>query len=313
MRPSRHTAGPTAHRQAIDRPSRPTRPAQPTHRPRQPTSPFPRLSLRPASTPLPASAPRPVPAHGLRPRPPPPAAFEEPPLSSASHAGHPNGLHRFNTAAPLAAEAALLTCCGSRRWAQRLAAHRPYPDLDTLLAAADEASYDLSQADLTEALADESSSGPPHSAPAAARTALRAAHAAYESSFGHAFVISLDGHRPEEYLDEVLAGIHTRLSHEPDHERAVAADQLRRLARSRIALLVAPPREPGDTGRTADPTADPAADPAADPTPQLPQPGFTGRTGHPDHTVHASHTGHSGRGPSGAGQQGCPDSPSVAV
>ncbi|MGW6746035.1 2-oxo-4-hydroxy-4-carboxy-5-ureidoimidazoline decarboxylase [Streptomyces sp. NPDC055025] len=247
---------------------------------------------------------------GLRPRPPPPAAFEEPPLSSASHAGHPNGLHRFNTAAPLAAEAALLTCCGSRRWAQRLAAHRPYPDLDTLLAAADEASYDLSQADLTEALADESSSGPPHSAPAAARTALRAAHAAYESSFGHAFVISLDGHRPEEYLDEVLAGIHTRLSHEPDHERAVAADQLRRLARSRITLLVGPPREPGDPGRTADPA------------PPVPRPGFTARPGHPGHpghpdqtghTVHASHTGHSGCGPSGAGQQGCPDSPSVAV
>ncbi|QXE39105.1 2-oxo-4-hydroxy-4-carboxy-5-ureidoimidazoline decarboxylase [Streptomyces sp. GMY02] len=216
-----------------------------------------------------------------------PAAFEEPTLSSASHAGHPNGLHRFNTAAPLAAEAALLTCCGSRRWAQRVAAHRPYPDLDALLAAADEASYDLSQSDLTEALADESSSGPPHSAPPAARTALRAAHAAYESSFGHAFVISLDGHRPEEHLDEVLADIHARLSHEPDHERAVAADELRRLARARLARLVAPYAYEADAPRYHE----------------------TSHNGLRD----TRPVGHSGCGPWGSGHPDRPDSPSVAV
>lgn len=126
-----------------------------------------------------------------------------------------------------------------------MAAHRPYHDVDSLLAGSDEASYDLSHADLAEALAAESSSGPPHSAPAAARTALRAAHAAYESSFGHAFVISLDGHRPEEYLDHVLAGIRARLSHDPDHERSVSADELRRLARGGwpACSLPASPRE----------------------------------------------------------------------
>ncbi|MYV56571.1 OHCU decarboxylase, partial [Streptomyces sp. SID3212] len=72
-------------------------------------------------------------------------------MSSASHAGPRDNLHRFNAAPAGDAEAALLTCCGNRRWAQRLAAHRPYPDLDALFAAADEASYDLSHADLTEA------------------------------------------------------------------------------------------------------------------------------------------------------------------
>ncbi|MFJ1745535.1 2-oxo-4-hydroxy-4-carboxy-5-ureidoimidazoline decarboxylase [Streptomyces sp. NPDC088116] len=178
----------------------------------------------------------------------------------ASNAGHPNtgrpdtgcpdpgrpaGLHRFNAATDSAAEAALLTCCRSPRWAQRVAAHRPYPDLDALLAASDEASYDLTPAEIVGALADEPSSTPPHSAPLAARTALRAAHDAYESSFGHAFVISLDGHHPDEYLDHVLAGIRTRLSHDPDHERAVAADELRRLARARILALLAPPPETG--------------------------------------------------------------------
>ncbi|MEE1756173.1 2-oxo-4-hydroxy-4-carboxy-5-ureidoimidazoline decarboxylase [Streptomyces sp. SP18CS02] len=149
------------------------------------------------------------------------------------------GLHRFNTVGGGTAEAALLACCGSRRWAHRIAAHRPYPTLEALLAAADEASYDLSRADLDEALADEIPAGPHPGAPAAALTALRAAHAAYESSFGHAFVISLDGFRPEEHLDHVLAGIRSRLGNERDEERAVAADELRRLARARLSRLVA--------------------------------------------------------------------------
>jgi 2-oxo-4-hydroxy-4-carboxy-5-ureidoimidazoline decarboxylase len=149
------------------------------------------------------------------------------------------GLVRFNTASAVTAEAALLNCCASRRWAERLVRHRPYDDLGVLLAAADEASYDLSFADLAEALADESSAGLGAGAPPAAQTALRAAHAAYESSFGHAFVISLDGHRPEESLNQVLAAIRTRLSHDPDEERSVAADELRRLAQSRIVRLMA--------------------------------------------------------------------------
>ncbi|WP_406279711.1 2-oxo-4-hydroxy-4-carboxy-5-ureidoimidazoline decarboxylase [Streptomyces sp. NBC_00191] len=149
------------------------------------------------------------------------------------------GLERFNTAAADSAEETLLACCGSHRWAQRLVAHRPYPDVDALLAAADEASYDLSQADLSEALAVESSAGLHPGAPQAAHTALAAAHAAYESRFGHAFVISLDGYRPEEYLDQVLVGIRARLGHEPDEERAVSAEQLRGLARSRLAHVVA--------------------------------------------------------------------------
>ncbi|MFG2330396.1 2-oxo-4-hydroxy-4-carboxy-5-ureidoimidazoline decarboxylase [Streptomyces sp. NPDC048604] len=160
-------------------------------------------------------------------------------LGSARHPGGPGGLAGFNTAPRPAAEATLLRCCGSRRWAERIAAHRPYPTLDALLAAADEASYDLSRADLDEALARESSTTAAAGAPAAALTALRAAHAAYESTFGHAFVISLDGVHPAERLDGVLAGIRSRLGNEKEEERVVAADELRRLARSRLTRSVA--------------------------------------------------------------------------
>ncbi|MFI8518365.1 2-oxo-4-hydroxy-4-carboxy-5-ureidoimidazoline decarboxylase [Streptomyces sp. NPDC085481] len=152
---------------------------------------------------------------------------------------HADGLSGFNAATPAAAEALLLGCCGSRRWAERVAAHRPYPTLDALLAAADEAGYDLSGADLDEALSHETSALPHPDAPPAARTALRAAHAAYESSFGHAFVISLDGVPAGERLDRVLAGIRSRLGNETEEERAVAAEELRRLARTRLTRSIA--------------------------------------------------------------------------
>ncbi|MCZ9347137.1 2-oxo-4-hydroxy-4-carboxy-5-ureidoimidazoline decarboxylase, partial [Streptomyces sp. TRM76130] len=50
-----------------------------------------------------------------------------------------------------------------------------------LLAAADEASYDLTAGELAQALAAESLPALPEGTYAAAGTALRAAHAAYES------------------------------------------------------------------------------------------------------------------------------------
>ncbi len=55
----------------------------------------------------------------------------------------PTPLDAFNTARADEARALLLHCLRSRRWSDRIADHRPYPDLDALLAAADEATYDL--------------------------------------------------------------------------------------------------------------------------------------------------------------------------
>ncbi|MGW8885091.1 2-oxo-4-hydroxy-4-carboxy-5-ureidoimidazoline decarboxylase [Streptomyces sp. NPDC055749] len=156
----------------------------------------------------------------------------------ATAGDHSAGLARFNTAPRAVAEAALLECCGSHRWALRMASHRPYPDLGALLAASDEAGYDLSPTDIAEALAGESAPCLHHAAPRAAHLALRAAHAAYESRFGHVFVIGLDAGRPSQHVDQVLAGIRARLAHDPDEERAVTAEEMRRLARERIIELV---------------------------------------------------------------------------
>ncbi|MFF0220751.1 2-oxo-4-hydroxy-4-carboxy-5-ureidoimidazoline decarboxylase [Streptomyces sp. NPDC004629] len=140
----------------------------------------------------------------------------------------------FNAATADEARAALLACLHSPRWAQRVAAHRPYPDLDALLAAADEAAYDLTPAELAEALAGETLPPLPEDTYSAAHTALSAAHAAYEARFGHVFVIHLGGTPPGEALDRTLEGIRSRLTNDPDEERAVTADELRRLARARL-------------------------------------------------------------------------------
>ncbi|MFJ7075952.1 2-oxo-4-hydroxy-4-carboxy-5-ureidoimidazoline decarboxylase [Streptomyces sp. NPDC098781] len=146
----------------------------------------------------------------------------------------PDALEPFNTAGADEIRHTLLTCLNSPRWADRIAAHRPYPDVGSLLAASDEAAYDLTPGDLAEALAEETLPALPEGAYAAAHTALSAAYAAYESKFGHAFIICMDGLRATEALDQVLAGIRSRLANDPEEERVVAAEELRRLAKARL-------------------------------------------------------------------------------
>jgi 2-oxo-4-hydroxy-4-carboxy-5-ureidoimidazoline decarboxylase len=150
-------------------------------------------------------------------------------------------LSLLNLAAPADAEAALRGCCGSHRWARRMAAHRPYPTVDALLAAADEAAYDLTPGDLAEALAEEDTTPLPDRGGLTVHTALRAAHAAYEAKFGHVFVIALDTADPAAALDQTMAALRTRLGHDADRETVVSAEQLRRICRARLGRLAARP------------------------------------------------------------------------
>lgn len=154
----------------------------------------------------------------------------------------PSALAHFNEAPADTVEQTLLTCLRSLRWSRRLTTHRPYPDLDALLAASDEAAYDLTPADLAEALAGESLPALPEDTYGVAHTALNAAHAAYEARFGHVFVIALDGVPPEELLDRALESIRSRLANDPEKEREVVAEELRRLARARLRREVGSPR-----------------------------------------------------------------------
>ncbi|MFE6284958.1 2-oxo-4-hydroxy-4-carboxy-5-ureidoimidazoline decarboxylase [Streptomyces sp. NPDC057877] len=144
-------------------------------------------------------------------------------------------LDRFNSSPAADLQRTLLTCLHSHRWAHRLTTHRPYPDLDSLLAASDEAAYDLTPADLAEALAGETLPSLPEDTYDAAYTALNAAYAAYEAKFGHLFVIHVGDIPAARTLDRVLEAIRSRLANDPEEERAVTADELRHLAKTRLS------------------------------------------------------------------------------
>jgi 2-oxo-4-hydroxy-4-carboxy-5-ureidoimidazoline decarboxylase len=165
-------------------------------------------------------------------------AIPSPPEQTPDPPGPPSPLEHFNSAPAADVQHTLLTCLRSLRWAHRITAHRPYPTPDALLAASDEAAYDLTPADLAEALAGETLPALPKGTYGAAHMALGAARAAYEARFGHSFVICLDGVPPDETLDHLLAGIRSRLTNDPEEERALTAEELRRLARGRLAQLL---------------------------------------------------------------------------
>ncbi len=113
------------------------------------------------------------------------------------------------------------------RWAHRIADHRPYPDLGALLAAADEAAYDLTPADLAEALAGESLTTLPDGTYSAAHTALQRRARRIREPFRPRLRDLPGRHTPEEVLDQVLAAIRSRLTNDPDEERVLAAEELR--------------------------------------------------------------------------------------
>ncbi|MFF5689850.1 2-oxo-4-hydroxy-4-carboxy-5-ureidoimidazoline decarboxylase [Streptomyces albidoflavus] len=152
----------------------------------------------------------------------------------------PPGLARLNSDPADRAAAALLTCCASPAWAGRLVAHRPYPEVSALLAASDEALYDLPPVARREALTGEADrSAAPPSGYSAADTALAHAQTAYAAKFGFPFVVCLDGASAAHALNQRLTAIHTRLDHDEEAELALATEELRRLVRGRLAARAA--------------------------------------------------------------------------
>src|SRR5262249_19064336 len=67
--------------------------------------------------------------------------------------GPPTGLARLNAIAPDDARAALRRCCGSTRWAEAMAAARPFDDVAALLRIAERTWWALDEAAHREAFA----------------------------------------------------------------------------------------------------------------------------------------------------------------
>jgi OHCU decarboxylase len=158
-------------------------------------------------------------------------------------------LRWFNELPQPEAVAELLAVCHSRRWAERVAAGRPYPDLAALQRTADEVWTGLGPGDWLEAFAAHPRIGERGGGSAdwsrqeqagvgaadpEVQAAIARGNAAYEDRFGYVFLVSAAGRDAE----EILANLRARLGNDPDTELRVAADQHRRITRLRIERLM---------------------------------------------------------------------------
>lgn len=146
----------------------------------------------------------------------------------------------------------LLACCASRRWAEQVAARRPFDDLDDLLAASADALAALDWADVLEALAAHPRIGDraagadreagwsrqEQSAAATADERIKAdlveGNRVYEDRFDHVFLICATGLPAE----AVLAALRHRLSNSDQEERKVVREELAKIVELRLGKLV---------------------------------------------------------------------------
>jgi len=165
-----------------------------------------------------------------------------------------SGLQRLNTAGAEKAVDALLACCSCRRWAERMAALRPFPLPEALFAAGEQTWWRLDREDWLAAFAvhprigeraaaegrrqagwsaGEQAGAAGMEAPRAER--LAAANRRYEERFGFVFLVCATGKSG----DEMLAIVERRLGDDPAHELRVAAAEQAKITRLRLEKLLA--------------------------------------------------------------------------
>jgi 2-oxo-4-hydroxy-4-carboxy-5-ureidoimidazoline decarboxylase len=155
---------------------------------------------------------------------------------------------RFNALSRADAEAELLTCCASRRWAAAVVAGRPYGSVAELIDAGVKAARDLDWADVREALAAHPRIGDRPRGQSresrwsrdeqsgvgdADRDAFVEGNAAYEERFGHVFLICASGRS----AGEMLAELRERMANDPGTERGVVHGELVKITELRLRKL----------------------------------------------------------------------------
>ena len=154
------------------------------------------------------------------------------------------------------AERELLTCCGSREWARRMAAARPFASVDELMERADAVWWDLGESDWLEAFrahpriggkkAEAGQTGRErawsageqagmNSAAEETQRALAEGNRAYEARFGHIYIVCATGKTAE----EMLAILRARLANDPATELRAAAAEQAKITKLRLEKLLA--------------------------------------------------------------------------
>lgn len=166
-----------------------------------------------------------------------------------------NGLEQLNRALPEEAEAAFVSCCGSRRWAKKMTKARPFADISELLRQAEEIWQSLAPEDWLEAFAahpkigakkaareataqsaewSRSEQSATQSATDSERDELEKLNYLYEDKFGFIFIVCATG----KTTGEMLEICRRRLANAADAEIRIAADEQRKITEIRLKKLV---------------------------------------------------------------------------
>jgi 2-oxo-4-hydroxy-4-carboxy-5-ureidoimidazoline decarboxylase len=145
----------------------------------------------------------------------------------------------------------ILSCCGSRVWAARLAAMRPFANEQSLFAAADECWQHLPEVDWLEAFRSHPRIGEKHAqtkttaasaawsrseqsqmkeADAAILLRMQEGHRVYEERFGRIFIVCASGKQPA----EMLRILERRLANDPADELLESAAQQQQIMQLRL-------------------------------------------------------------------------------
>jgi len=165
------------------------------------------------------------------------------------------GLAYLNALSLADADAVLLSCCGSKAFASKLAGARPFSTFAALVKGAAEVWASLTTSDWEEAFRAHPRIGEKKAAPSQGATAaawsrgeqsrvddasaavleeLRKVNEAYEAKFGRTYIVCATG----KTADEMLAIARARMQNAPDAELRAAADEQRKITELRLAKLV---------------------------------------------------------------------------
>ena len=149
----------------------------------------------------------------------------------------------------------LLSCCGSRRWARKMAEARPFANADALLKKAEEiwrnlkikdwleafgthpkigAKKRVSQATAQSAEWSEGEQSGINTANNSVLTELEESNYLYEKKFGFIFIVCATGKSAAEMLEICRE----RLSNDADAEIFIAADEQRKITEIRLKKLL---------------------------------------------------------------------------